>query len=243
MLKKEIYSLFLSLIDKGLVNPKVIAHDRSLLKAKGQVWHKKDKQKGLRPRKPFDKEGEWGWSETKKEWIYGYGIHLTTIVTPQVPVFPFLAQITPANDKGIQILEENLSKIPKATRQIVADAEYDSQKLYYLSEKRLVSPIRETRNWKTGKKTMSKERKKRKDFFKSKEGQKLYRLRNSTIEQLFNVIKNIFKVEPSWFFGKAYTETLVLTAVYAYQIFVAYSLYHHLPFRRIQRIKPFLDRL
>jgi hypothetical protein len=90
---------------------------------------------------------------------------------------------------------------------------------------------------------MNKERSKRKEFFKSQLGQKLYRLRNPTIEQLFNILKNIFKVEPSWFFGKNYTETLVLTAVYAYQVFVVYSLYHHLPFQRIQKIKPFLDRL
>lgn len=221
----------------------MITHDRSLLKAKGQVWHKSLKRKGIEPKKPFDREGEWGWSETKEEWIYGYGIHLSAIATPRVPVFPILAELTPANDKGIQILEENLPKIPEKTEYIVADAEYDSQKLYLRSGKRLLTPIRETKNWKTKKKAMSKKRRKRKEFFQSQKGQELYRLRNSTIEQLFNVLKNIFKVEPSWFFGKHYTETLVLTAVWAYQIFAAYSLYHHLPYQRIQRIKPFLDRL
>jgi len=231
------------LIKKGLLNPEIIVHDRSLLKAKGYLWHKKDKKKGIEPRKPFDREAEWGWSETKKEWIYGYGIHLSLIATPKVPVFPFLTEITLANDKGIHILEENISKIPKGTKYIVADSEFDSQKLYLKSEKRLLTPIRETRNWKTKKKAMSEERRKRKEFFKSEKARKVYRLRNFTIEPLFNVIKNIFKVEPSWFFGKAYTETLVLTTIWAYQIFVAYSLYHRLPYRRIQQIKPFLDRL
>jgi len=156
---------------------------------------------------------------------------------------PFLAELSLASDKGIQILEENLSKIPKTTEYIVADREFDCQRIYLRSRKRLLTPIRETRNWKTKKRTMSKQRRERKEFFRSPLAQRLYRLRNSTIEQLFNVIKNIFKVEPSWFFGKAYTETLVLTAVWAYQIFVAYSLYHHLPYQRIQKIKPFLDRL
>lgn len=226
-----------------MLNPEVIAHDRSLLSAKGYVWHKKDRKKGIQPKKPFDKEANWGWSETKQAWIYGYGIHLNVIATPSVPVFPVLAELTPANDKGIHILEENVSKFSPKTKYIVTDAEYDSQKLYCLSEKRLVSPIRETKNWKTGKKTMSLKRRQRKEFFNSSPGQKLYGLRGATIEQLFNVLKNIFEVEPSWFFGKAYTETLVLTAVWAYQIFVAYSLYHHLPFQRIQKIKPFLDRL
>lgn len=111
------------------------------------------------------------------------------------------------------------------------------------SGKRLITPIRETKNWKTKKRTMSKERKERKNFFKSEKGQELYRLRNSTIEQIFNILKNVFKLEPSWFFGKNYTETLVLTAIWTYQIFVAYSLYNNLPYQRIQKIKPFLDRL
>lgn len=221
----------------------MVAQDRSLLQTRGQPWHKKDKLRGIEPKKPFDKEAQWGYSESKKRWIYGYGIHLSIIATPEVPVFPLLAELTTANDKGIHILEENILRYPQEIKYILADAEYDSQKLYQKSVRRLLTPIRETRNWKTKKKAMSEKRKKRKEFFKSEKGQKLYRLRNSTVEQLFNVFKNIFEVEPSWFFGKDYTETLVLTAVYAYQIFVAYSLYHHLPFRRIQQIKPFLDRL
>jgi len=180
------------------------------LEARGQVWHKKDKKKGIHPKKPFDREADWGWSETKDEWIYGYGIHLSLIATPRVPVFPILAELTPANDKGIHILEENLSKISKKTSYIVADAEYDSQKLYHFSEKRLVSPIRETKNWKTKKKVMSKERRQRKEFFKSPLGQKLYRLRGTTVEQLFNVLKNIFEIEPSWFFGKTYAGLKIL---------------------------------
>jgi len=151
--------------------------------------------------------------------------------------------LTTANQRGAKVLEENLEKLPAETNYLVADKEYDVQRLYYQSKKRLLTPVRETKNRKTKKKAMSKERKARKEFFKSKKGQKLYSLRNSSVEQLFNVVKNIFKTEPSWFFGKAYTETLVLMSIYAYQIFVAYSLYHGLPYQRIQKIKPFLDRL
>lgn len=231
------------MVSKKLLNPAVIVHHRSLLKARGQVWHKKDKLKGIESKKPFDKEGNWGYSEAKDEWIYGYGIHLSVIATPKNPVFPLFSELTSANQKDLRVLEQNLFKIPEETEHLVADREYDCQRIYQKSKGRLVIPIRETKNWKTKKRTMSEKRRKRKEFFKSQEGQKLYRLRNSTVEQLFNVIKNIFKVEPSWFFGKAYVETLVLTAVWTYQIFVAYSFYHDLPVRRIQKIKPFLDRL
>lgn len=213
------------------------------MKAKGRPWHKKGKVKRIEPKKPFDREAEWGYSEAKDEWIYGYGIHLSVVATPNNPVLPFSCQLTTANQKGLRILEQSLSKIPQETKYLVADKEFDCQRIYQKSEGKLVTPIRETRNWKTKKRAMSEKRRKRKEFFKSPEGQRLYRLRNSTVEQLFNIIKNVFKVEPSWLFGKNYTETLVLTAVWAYQIFVAYSLYNHLPYQRIQKIKPFLDRL
>jgi len=231
------------LIDKGLISPKILSHDRSLLKAKGEPWHKKERDLDIIPDRPCDKEANWGYSETKKEWIYGYGIHLTCVATPNNPVFPILTELTTANIKGTGILKNNLGKIPEKTKYILADTEFESQDLYLKSNKRMLTPIRDTIDHWSGNKSMSKQRRKRKEFFKSPEGQKLYKLRNSSIEQLFNISKNIFKIEPSWFFGRGYTETLVFLSVYAYQIFVAYSIYHNLPLRRIQRIKPFLDRL
>lgn len=107
----------------------------------------------------------------------------------------------------------------------------------------MLTPIRETVNHWSGKKAMSEQIRKRKEFFMSSKGQKLYKLRNPSVEQLFNISKNIFNVEPSWFFGKGHTETLVFLSIYAYQVFAACSIYHNLPLCRIQRIKPFLDRL
>jgi hypothetical protein len=93
----------------------VVCHDRSLFRAKGVVWHKKDRDKGIEPKKPFDREANWGWSETK-EWIWGYGIHLSTFSSPQSIVFPFLVELTTAENKGIKILEENIEKLPSRTK-------------------------------------------------------------------------------------------------------------------------------
>jgi len=41
---------------KGFISPEVIIHDRSLLKAKGHPWHKKEKKKGIKPRNPLIKK-------------------------------------------------------------------------------------------------------------------------------------------------------------------------------------------
>jgi len=242
MLKNEIYSLFLFSIKKHWVDPKIVSHDKSLFSARGRVWHKKKQSNQSKP-KCTDIEAKWGYCEAKKKWIYGYSVHLSSVCTPANPVFPVFANLTTANEKGNQSLSDNLDKIPKQTKHILADSEYDSNELYEKSNKRLIAPVRETKNWKTKKDAMSRERKERKKLFETEKYRKIYRLRGTTIEQMFNILKNVFGIETSWFCGKAYTETLMLTAVFAYQIFALYSIRNKLPFRRIQRIKPFLDRL
>lgn len=243
-MKQEIYALSTMLIEKNLISPRVVTHDRSLLKAKGRVWHVKDRSKGIVPRKPYDREADWGYSQTKNDWVFGYGIHLSVSATLGGPVLPFWVEVTKASQKGPRVFQEEfLPRISEQTEAIVADMEYDSQTLYEKSRQRLITPVRETRNWKTKQYAMSKERKARKELYRSRKGQEVFRLRGTTIEQLFNVIKNIFRIEPSWFFGQRYTEALVSVSVFAYQIFVAYALYHNLPLRRIQSIKPFLDRI
>jgi len=222
----------------------VIAIDRSLFKAKGFPWHKKDKKLGKKPSKPFDPEADWGYSDAKKEWIYGYGAHLGVTASKKKPVFPLFAALTSAKIKGLAILKKKfLPLVPKKTKHLLGDNEYEDKSVYEQSQRRLLTPIRETVNRVTKKKAMSRERKERKRFFKSRQGQKLYRLRNSSVEPAYNVLKNIFNLEPSWFFGKAYTESLFLIAVWSYQIFVAYYLLNGLPCSRIPKIKPFLDSI
>lgn len=222
----------------------MVAVDRSLFEAKGVPWHKKDQKIGKKPNKPFDPEADWGYSDAKDKWIYGYGAHLGVTASKRSPVFPLFGTLTSAKVKGLSVLKKKfLPLLPKQTEHLLGDNEYEDKAAYEQSKRRLLTPIRETVNRVTKRKAMSEERKKRKKFFKSKRGQGLYRLRNSSVEPAYNVLKNIFNLEPSWFFGKAYTETLFLLSVWAYQIFVAYYLLNGLPCSRIPKIKPFLDSI
>lgn len=54
-----------------------VAIDSNLLKAKGPVWHKSSAKKGIVPRSGIDTDARWGYSHTKKGWIFGYKKHLT----------------------------------------------------------------------------------------------------------------------------------------------------------------------
>src|SRR5690242_2507130 len=52
----------------------VVAADKSLVPARGPVWHKRDRQRGEVPKglRGVDREAAWGYSDYH-DWVYGYG--------------------------------------------------------------------------------------------------------------------------------------------------------------------------
>jgi hypothetical protein len=63
---------------EGLVDLSITAIDSTLLKAKGPVWHKSSMEKGEVPRSGIDTGARWGYSHTKKGWVFGYKLHITS---------------------------------------------------------------------------------------------------------------------------------------------------------------------
>jgi len=57
------------------------ATDSTLLKAKCSVWHKSYMKKGVVPCSGIDTDARWGYSHTKKGWIFGYKLHITSTTT------------------------------------------------------------------------------------------------------------------------------------------------------------------
>jgi len=73
---------------------RAVALDSTLLRAKGGVWHKKDKEAGVVPHSSIDTEAGWtksGWHG----WVYGWKLHLATTVAGIW--VPLAARLTPAN--------------------------------------------------------------------------------------------------------------------------------------------------
>ncbi|MBI3970925.1 MAG: hypothetical protein HY332_06520 [Chloroflexi bacterium] len=73
------------------------AIDRTVLRAKGGVWHKRDREAGLVPHTSIDTEAGWtksGWPG----WVYGWKLHLVTTVA--AVWLPLAADLTPANVAG-----------------------------------------------------------------------------------------------------------------------------------------------
>ena len=70
------------------------AIDSTVLRARGGVWHKKDREAGTVPHTSIDTEAHWtksGWHG----WVYGWKLHLVTTVA--AVWIPLAAELTPAN--------------------------------------------------------------------------------------------------------------------------------------------------
>ncbi|MER5176099.1 MAG: hypothetical protein ABJB76_03295 [Candidatus Nitrosocosmicus sp.] len=70
------------------------AVDNTLMKAKGSVWHKSSMEKGIVPCPGIDTDARWGYSHTKKGWIFGYKLHLTCTTAIDELVVPLTVDVT-----------------------------------------------------------------------------------------------------------------------------------------------------
>jgi hypothetical protein len=98
------------------------AIDSTVLRARGGVWHKKDREAGVVPHTAIDTEAHWtksGWHG----WVYGWKLHLVTTVA--AVWIPLAAELTPANvadnDQALRLLPE----LPAEVRYVLGDQHYN----------------------------------------------------------------------------------------------------------------------
>jgi hypothetical protein len=99
------------------------AIDSTALRAKGGVWHKKDRDKGEVPHTSIDTEAAWtksGWHG----WIYGWKLHVVSIVA--TVWIPLAADLTPANTADNEPAPALLRQVPLETRFILGDRHYNA---------------------------------------------------------------------------------------------------------------------
>ena len=105
---------------------RAVAIDSTLLRAKGGVWHKKDREKGLVPHTSIDTDAHWGKSNWHG-WIYGWKLHV--VLTVADVWLPLVAELTPANqydgEMGLWLLEA----LPEEVRFVLGDRHYNTEEL------------------------------------------------------------------------------------------------------------------
>jgi hypothetical protein len=230
-----------TLIVNGIGNPKVSAVDKSMFKAQGPLWHKKDRKKGIVPEnlRNVDTDSQWGYSKYRG-WIQGYAIHLLCSATPGFTPVPLDADAATANEPENRIFEPMIDYFHDDTKYIVADSGYDDGKLTDKCEfkkndkyitRRLVVPMEKHKH--TASKRLLYIR-----FFKSERGQRLFRLRKITVEPMFDILKSLFSLEPVWMKGKQNVQALLLLSVFVYQLLLLFNFVNGRP---VSHVKYILD--
>ncbi len=71
-------------------------------------------KKGVVPCSGIDTDAKWGYSHTKKGWIFGYKLHLISS-TDSTIIVPLSADFTTANIPDKQLYEILTSSLPSST--------------------------------------------------------------------------------------------------------------------------------
>jgi hypothetical protein len=102
---------------------RAVALDSTVLRAKGGVWHKKDKKAGKVAHSSIDTEADWtksGWHG----WVYGWKLHLAIAVC-EVWI-PLAARLTPANTADNSVAPYLIEQLPDEARFVLGDIHYNA---------------------------------------------------------------------------------------------------------------------
>ena len=102
------------------------AIDSTVLRARGGVWHKKDRESGEVPHTSIDTEAHWtksGWHG----WVYGSQLHL--VATVAGVWIPLAADLTPANTADSEMAPELLCRMAAEVRYLLGLRHYNTPEL------------------------------------------------------------------------------------------------------------------
>jgi len=95
--------------------------DSTVLRARGGLWHKHDREAGSVPHTAIDTEAHWtksGWHG----WVYGWKLHVVTTVA--AVWLPLAADLTPANVADSEVAPRLLDALPVEVRFVLGDRHY-----------------------------------------------------------------------------------------------------------------------
>jgi hypothetical protein len=183
---------------------RAVAVDSTPLRARGGVWHRKDRAAGVVPHTAIDTEAHWtrsGWHG----WVDGWKRHL--VVTVAAVWIPLAARLTPANAADNEEAPGLIDDLPAAVRFLLGDSHYHDPALRARcagDDRVLVAPT--GRGYPHGDAGVEVRR-------------LLHRLRTHAIENVDGQFKAIFDVNgPVPTRGRVATGRFVRGAVFVYQL-------------------------
>ena len=113
-----------ALIEPWARSGRAVALDSTVLRARGGVWHKKDREAGVVPHSSIDTEAGWtksGWHG----WVYGWKLHLACTVADVW--IPLAAHLSPANASDGRVAPLLIEQLPDQARFVLGDTHYNAQ--------------------------------------------------------------------------------------------------------------------
>lgn len=228
-------------IAEGIADPKSIAVDKSLVAARGPLWHKSDRQKNRIPKglRGVDRDSAWGCSK-HNGWVQGYSYEVVVSATKQSTVFPLLASADTACAKETTTFEPKIDHLPEKTEQVLADSGYDSnhvaerieweegrrrtQRRFLCPENRRGSQPQSKSTTKPPRNESHRRRQQRRKFYQSSRGHRLYARRCQTVEPFNEWFKTLFELDDRvWHRGLENNQTQLLAAIFTYGLLVRYN--------------------
>lgn len=228
-------------IRSGFVKPRCVAVDQSVVEARGPKWNKHHVARGRIPR-GADLEATWTYSDYHG-WMLGYSYEVVVSAEKNGTVWPLLASASPAHWHPNRTFPQKIAKLPKHTRYVLADAEYDSNaygeaieydeydrrtrqrflcpQIYRRGEHRRPSTPRQEK----GARRRARERRdERRRFFQGTFAQRLFQRRGCTVEPFNDWLKTRFDLhDRAWHRGLDNNRTQMLAAIFSYQILLRYN--------------------
>lgn len=203
---------------------RAVAIDSTVLRARGGVWHKKDRVAGIVPHTRIDTQAHWtksGWHG----WVYGWKLHVCCAVGPIW--IPLAAEVTAANVADNEHAPHLLEQLPLEPVFVLGDVHYNTPELKAHCVQRGRTLV--TTHYGTYPHTDA-----------GVEVRRLFhKLRSTAIENFNEQFKGIFEVhEQVPTKGETATKRFALGAVLVYQVALLYRFEHQMDLR--VGLKPFL---
>jgi hypothetical protein len=157
-------------------------------------------------------------------------------------VFPLLASVDTASASETRTFDEKVDELPQGTKTVLIDSAYDSNHLGERVEfdkqgkrtgRRFVCPPNPRNNQRPKTKPCKADasrahsrelRRERIAFYQSREGRRLYARRRKTVEPFNQWFKSHFELENRvWHRGLDNNRTMLLSAIFAYQLLVRHN--------------------
>jgi hypothetical protein len=238
-------------VRSGLADATVVAVDKSLIAARGPVGHVR-----RRRRRGTDFEASWGRSD-HDGWVFGFGYEVVVACGKSGLICPLLASADSASRHESVSFREQIPRLPRRTKYVLADRAFDNDDTCEAIEwrngkrtgRRFVCHTRRSARpearqaWRrTARRRLRREhRLQRKAFLQTARGKRLYRQRRTSVEPFNSWLKTLFQLDDRvWHRGLNNNRTQLLAAIFVYQLLLKIN---HRQGNKTGRIKRLLDAL